>query len=70
MPISFAPIGKDLMVKRIAGNDKTKKHLESLGIVPERTVRVLEQSRNGIIVLVNEMRLALDNHVASTIIVA
>ena len=32
MPIVIAPVGKPLKVVRIAADEKTKKHLESLGI--------------------------------------
>ncbi len=32
MPLIVAPIGKDLTIVRILTDEKTKKHLESLGI--------------------------------------
>jgi ferrous iron transport protein A len=70
MPISIAPVGKDLIVRKVSGNDKIRKHLESLGIVKDRTIRVLEQTNKGLIVLVNDMRLALDNNIAMMIQVA
>lgn len=67
MPILIAPIGKELTVKRISGNDRERRHLESLGILPGRTIKILEATGNGVIVLVNEMRLALDRNVSMTI---
>lgn len=70
MPISIAPVDKDLVIKRISGDDKVKKHLESLGIVKDRNIRVLGQTNAGIIVLVNDMRLALDTTIARGIQVA
>lgn len=70
MPILIAPINQELTIKRVSSNDKVRRHLESLGIVPERKIKILEQTSNGIIVLVNDMRLALDKDVAMTIFVA
>ena len=32
MPIALAPINQELKVVRVLADDKTKKHLESLGI--------------------------------------
>lgn len=69
MPIAFAPAGEVLTVRRISGDDKVRKHLQSLGIVPDHPIMVLEQIRGSTIVLVNEMRLALDRNVALTIMV-
>ena len=46
MPIVIAPVGKPLKVVRIAADEKTKKHLESLGIVQfERRLRGLQDKR-------------------------
>lgn len=70
MPILIAPINQELTIKRVSSNDKVRRHLESLGIVPERKIKILEQTSNGLIVLVNDMRLALDKDVAMTIFVA
>lgn len=70
MPISIAPLNQKLIVKKVLGNDKVRKHLESLGIVPDRTIEVLGHSKSGFIILVNDMRLALDKDIASSIIVA
>ena len=70
MPILIAPINQELTVKRVSGNDKERKHLESLGIVPGRTITILIATNNGVIVLINDMRLAIDRNVAMSIVVA
>ncbi len=67
MPIAIAPVGKELIIRKVSGNDKVRKHLESLGIVPDRIITVLEQTNKGLIVLVNDMRLALDDNIAMSI---
>lgn len=70
MPILIAPINQELTVKRVSGNDKERKHLESLGIVSGRTITILKATNNGVIVLINDMRLAIDRNVAMSIVVA
>jgi ferrous iron transport protein A len=70
MPILIAPINQELTVKRVSGNNKERKHLESLGIVPGRTITILKATNNGVIVLINDMRLAIDRNVAMSIVVA
>lgn len=70
MPISLAPIGQDLKIRHVSGSDKVVKHLQSLGIVKDRSIRILEQTKGGIIVLVDQMRLAIDKDIALGIQVA
>lgn len=70
MPIVIAPIGKMLHVKKILTDDKTKKHLESLGITIDAVLSVLSESGGSIIIMVKDGRLALDKNLATKIIVA
>lgn len=70
MPIVFAPQGKKLRVIKILAEDKTKKHLENLGITIDSDLSVLSASGGSIIVLVKDSRLALDKDLATKIFVA
>ncbi len=70
MPIVFAPQGKKLRVIKILAEDKTKKHLENLGITIDSDLSVLSSSGGSIIVLVKDSRLALDKDLATKIFVA
>lgn len=70
MPIVVAPIGKSLTVKRILTDDKTKKHLESLGITIGSTLSIISASGGSVICLVKDGRLALDKNLATKIFVA
>ena len=70
MPIVLAPLNTDLRIVRILATDKLKKHLESLGITIDATIRILSQSGGNVICVVKEGRLALDHDIASTILVA
>lgn len=69
MPLIIAPIGKELTIKRVSGDEKIKKHLESLGIIPDRKITLFEKTKSGVIVLINDTRLALDKDVAMAIVV-
>lgn len=70
MPLFIAPKNETLKVLRVSGDEKIKNHLASLGIVEEGTLTVLSAQASGVIVKVKESRLALDNDIASRILVA
>ena len=70
MPIVLAPLNTDLRIVRILATDKLKKHLESLGITIDATIRILSQSGGNVICVVKEGRLALDHDIASKILKA
>ena len=70
MPLVFAPIGKDLRIVKIMSDDKTKKHLESLGITIDSTISIISQSGGSVICLIKDGRLALDKEMATKILVA
>lgn len=68
MPLIFAPVEKTLKVIKIMADDKTKKHLENLGITINSELQILN-SGSSVIVLIKATRLALDAGLASKIFV-
>lgn len=70
MPVALAPINQELKVVRVLTDDKTKKHLESLGILVNSSLTVVSSVNGGVVVAVKEGRLALDRSIASKILVA
>lgn len=70
MPLVFAPIGKDLRIVKILTDEKTKKHLESLGITIDSIMKIISQSGGSTICLIKDGRLALDKDLAMKIFVA
>ena len=70
MPIALAPVNIDMKVVRILLDEKTKKHLESLGILVNSSIKVVSSVNGGVVVAVKEGRLALDRTIASKILVA
>lgn len=49
MPLIFAPIGRELRIVKILTDEKTKKHLESLGITIDSNVSIISQSGGSVI---------------------
>ncbi len=70
MPIVLAPLDQDLKVVKILADEKTKKHLESLGITINSTIKVLSRSGGNVICIVKDGRLALDSNLSTKILVA
>ena len=70
MPIGLAPTNKEMRVVRILADDKTKKHLESLGILVNSLITVISSVNGGVVIAVKEGRLALDKNISSKIFVA
>ena len=70
MPLIFAPIGRELRIVKILTDEKTKKHLESLGITIDSNVSIISQSGGSVICHIKEGRLALDKEMATKILVA
>ncbi len=70
MPIGLAPINTEMKVVKVLLDDKTKKHLESLGILVNSVITVISSVNGGVVIAVKEGRLALDRSIASKILVA
>lgn len=70
MPITIAPTGVDLTVKKVLTDDKTKKHLESLGLALNAHITILSHDGGNAILLIKDGRLALDRSISSKIFVA
>lgn len=70
MPIVLAPIDTELTVIRIMVDEKTKKHLESLGITINSKLKVISSTGGNVICVVKDGRLALDRNIAMKILVA
>lgn len=69
MPLTFAQIGEENTVKRIAGKPEVKKHLENLGFVVGSEVKVLNSIGENVIVKVKEARIAISAEMAQKIYV-
>ena len=66
----LAPLNEEVRVVKILADEKTKKHLESLGILVNSKLTVISSVNGGVIVIIKNGRLALDHEIASKILVA
>ncbi len=69
MPMVVAPEGKSLRVIKVLADEKTKKHLENLGIMVNAMLTILSVSNGSVICQVKDGRLALDKQIATKIFV-
>ena len=69
MPLTFADIEEDNIIKRIGGTPDVNKHLENLGLVVGGNVKVVNRMGNNIIVTVKESRIAISEGMANKIMV-
>ena len=68
MPLPIAPVGVELIVKKILLGERERRHFESLGIAVGAQLQLLS-SEGAVIVRVKDGRLALNRDVAMKIIV-
>jgi len=70
MSLLIAPKDLPLHVVKVSGDDKTRKHLEDLGITRGALITVIEKTGKSTIVMIKASRLALDKDISSSILVA
>ena len=69
MPLTFADLEEDNLIRKVGGNPETKKHLENLGFVVGGNVRVVNRLGGNIIVNVKESRVAISEGMAMKIMI-
>ena len=69
MPLLFAGVGEDNIIRKVGGNQETKKHLEDLGFVVGGTVTVVSEISGNLIVKVKDSRVAISREMAQRIMV-
>lgn len=69
MPLSFAAIGEENIIKRVGGMPETKKHLEDMGFVVGGSVTIISTIGGNVIVNVKETRVAISREMAQKIMV-
>ena len=69
MPLTFADIGEENIIKKIGGKPEVKQHLENLGFVTGGTVSLVSAIGGNLIVNVKESRVAINKEMASKIMI-
>lgn len=70
MPIILAPLNQELKILRVLTDEKTRKHLESLGITQSGSITVLSSGGGAVVCKLKEGRIALDGNISTKILVA
>ncbi|MBB6714965.1 FeoA family protein [Clostridium gasigenes] len=69
MPLILAIKGQNMFIKKISGNDETRRFLNSLGFIVGETITIISEIGGNMIINVKNTRIALDKSMASRIIV-
>ena len=69
MPITYADIGEQNVIKRITGKPETKKHLEDMGFVVGSVICLVSKFNENVIVNVKDTRIAISAEMATKIYV-
>lgn len=69
MPLTLADTGEELMIRKVGGNDNTRKFLENLGFVAGGSVSVVSEIGGNVIVRVKDSRVAISKEMAQRVMV-
>jgi len=69
VPLTFANIGEENMIRKVGGSPAVRKHLEDLGFVAGGNVTVVSSIAGNLIVNVKESRIAISREMAGKIMV-
>ena len=69
MPLSFAQVGEENVIRRIGGNAQVRSHLEHLGFVPGGLVAIVSCMGGNLIVNIKGSRVAISMEMANKILV-
>lgn len=69
MPLTFANIGEEAMIRRIGGSPRIRKHLANMGFVAGGSVTVVSAIGGSMIVNVKDSRVAISSEMARKIMI-
>ncbi len=69
MPLTMAPVGEPVTIRKITGRDDRRRHLAELGFVVDTVVTVVSSLGGNLIIQVADSRVALDKTMANRIFV-
>ena len=69
MPLTMANIGEINTIKRVGGNEETRRFLENLGFVAGTEITVVSSIGGNLIVNVKDSRIAVNEDMARHIVI-
>ncbi len=69
MPLTLANAGEENMIRKVGGNEETRRHLEDLGFVAGSNVTIVSSIGGNLIVNVKDSRVAISREMAGKIMI-
>ena len=69
LPLTYAQINEENVIKKVGGKPDMKKHLEDMGFVTGAIIKVISEVNGNLIVNVKDSKVALDKQLASKIMI-
>ena len=69
MPLTMASIGEANTIRKVGGNEETKRFLENLGFVAGAEITVVSAIGGNVIVYIKDSRVAINQDMARHIMV-
>ena len=69
MPLTMASIGETNTIRKVGGNEETKRFLENLGFVAGAEITVVSAIGGNVIVNIKDSRVAINQDMATHIMV-
>lgn len=69
MPLTMAAVGEVNLIRRIGGNEETKRFLENLGFIAGAEVIILSAIGGNVIVNIKDSRVAINADMARHIMI-
>ena len=69
MPLTFADLNKENIIKKVGGGNETKRHLENLGFVLGSSVSIITKNNGNLIVNIKDSRVAISEELAKKIMI-
>ena len=69
MPLTFASVGEENIIRKVGGSPEVRQHLENLGFVAGHPVTVSSAIGGNVIVNVKESRVEISENLASKVMI-
>ncbi len=69
IPLTYADVGAEQIIRKVGGSPDMKKHLEDLGFTVGGSVTLVSEMGGNLIVKVKESRIAVSREMAQKIMV-
>lgn len=69
MPLTYANLNEEVVIRKIRGKADVVRHLENLGFVTGSTISIISSLNGNVIVKVKDSRIALDEQMARRIMI-